>query len=104
MEASPAWLSPDEIGRALAAYPGVVEVHDLHVWEVTSGFPALSAHVDRARRRRLPRAPAPARRAALEHFGVRHTTLQVDHETPEQGPIQIELPDEAVARAPAPQG
>ena len=45
MEAAPAGLEPDEIGHVLAAQPGVVEVHDLHVWEVTSGFPALSAHV-----------------------------------------------------------
>ena len=45
MEAAPAGLDPDEIGRALASQPGVVEVHDLHVWEVTSGFAALSAHV-----------------------------------------------------------
>ena len=36
---------PQAIGHALAAHPGVSEVHDLHVWEVTSGFPALSAHV-----------------------------------------------------------
>src|SRR5207302_11357791 len=45
MEAAPAGLDPNRIGQQLAAEPGVVEVHDLHVWEVTSGFPALSAHV-----------------------------------------------------------
>jgi hypothetical protein len=45
LEASPRDLDPDEIGRALAAQNHVVEVHDLHVWEVTSGFPALAAHV-----------------------------------------------------------
>ena len=45
MEAAPEGIDPEEIGRALAGQPGVVEVHDLHVWEVTSGFPALSAHV-----------------------------------------------------------
>ena len=45
LEAAPRGLDPQEIGHALAAHPGVVEVHDLHVWEVTSGFPALSAHV-----------------------------------------------------------
>ena len=45
LEAAPARVDLDEIGHALAAQPGVVEVHDLHVWEVTSGFPALSAHV-----------------------------------------------------------
>ena len=45
LEAAPEGLDPQQIGRTLAAQPGVVEVHDLHVWEVTSGFPSLSAHV-----------------------------------------------------------
>src|SRR5438067_2496096 len=45
LEAAPEGLDPNEIGRLLVGQPGVVEVHDLHVWEVTSGFPALSAHV-----------------------------------------------------------
>jgi cobalt-zinc-cadmium efflux system protein len=91
MEAAPAGLDPAEIGRALAAEPDVVEVHDLHVWEVTSGFPALSAHVVvragadcHERRRHLQRV--------LEgRFGIRHTTLQVDHEAAPQGPMQIEI-------------
>jgi cobalt-zinc-cadmium efflux system protein len=45
MEAAPSGMSARDIGEALAADPDVVEVHDLHVWTVTSGFPALSAHV-----------------------------------------------------------
>jgi len=45
LEAAPEGIDPNAIGRDLAAQPGVVEVHDLHVWEVTSGFPALSAHI-----------------------------------------------------------
>ncbi len=45
MEAAPEGIDPDAIGRALAAYPGVAEVHDLHIWEVTSGFSAISAHI-----------------------------------------------------------
>ena len=45
LEAAPEGLDVDEIGRAMAAAPGVREVHDLHVWTITSGFPALSAHV-----------------------------------------------------------
>jgi cobalt-zinc-cadmium efflux system protein len=45
LEASPRGLDPDEIGRRMASHAGVSEVHDLHVWEVTSGFPSLSAHV-----------------------------------------------------------
>ena len=60
LEAAPEGLDPQQIGRALAAHPGVVEVHDLHVWEVTSGFPALSAHVVVRAGSRLPRAAARA--------------------------------------------
>ena len=91
MEAAPSGIDPDEIGRTLASRPGVVEVHDLHVWEVTSGFPALSAHVVvragddcHERRREL-------QRIVSERFGISHTTLQVDHEAAEQGPLQIEV-------------
>jgi cobalt-zinc-cadmium efflux system protein len=92
MEAAPPGIDPDEIGRTLAAQPGVVEVHDLHVWEVTSGFPALSAHVVvragddcHERRRGL-------QRMVDERFGISHTTLQVDHEAAPQPPLQIEVP------------
>ncbi len=81
LEAAPRGMDPQAIGRALAAHPGVREVHDLHVWEVTSGFPALSAHVLVP-----PDADCHARRAELEHllaerFGLEHTTLQVEHES-----------------------
>jgi cobalt-zinc-cadmium efflux system protein len=91
MEAAPAGLDPEEIGRVLAAEPGVVEVHDLHVWEVTSGFPALSAHVlvragsdCHALRRQL-------QQLVEQRFDVRHTTLQVDHAPADQQPLQIEV-------------
>jgi cobalt-zinc-cadmium efflux system protein len=92
MEAAPEGMDPEEIGRVLASQPGVVEIHDLHVWEVTSGFPALSAHVVvhidddcHAVRRKL-------QQLASDQFGIAHTTLQVDHEAAEQPPLQIELP------------
>jgi cobalt-zinc-cadmium efflux system protein len=77
----------------LAAQTGVVEVHDLHVWEVTSGFPALSAHVvvrsgdDCHERRRALQA------VVHDRFGIDHTTLQVDHEAAPQPPLQIEVPE-----------
>ena len=45
LEATPKGLDAQEIGRAIAAQRGVVEVHDLHVWQITSGFPSLSAHI-----------------------------------------------------------
>ena len=45
LEAAPEGLSPEEIGSAVRSHAGVTDVHDLHVWEISSGFPALSAHV-----------------------------------------------------------
>ena len=91
LEAAPEGLDPEEIGRTLAAHPGVVEVHDLHVWEVTSGFPALSAHVvvraggDCHELRRV------LQQELVAQFGLRHTTLQVDHEAAPQAPLRIEV-------------
>lgn len=89
MEGTPKGMDAGEIGQALAAQRGIVEVHDLHVWEVTSGFPALAAHVlvepgdDRhARRRQLERL-------LDERFGIEHTTLQVDHRV-DPRPLRIE--------------
>ncbi len=90
MEAAPAGLDPEQIGRALAAAPGVVEVHDLHVWEVTSGFPALSAHVVVGAGDDCHGLRRALQQLLEEQFGVRHTTLQVDHEAAPQPPLQIE--------------
>jgi cobalt-zinc-cadmium efflux system protein len=92
LEAAPRGIDVAQVGRALAAAPGVVEVHDLHVWEVTSGFPALSAHVTVSRQ-----ADCHAARRDLEallhaRFGLDHTTLQVDHEGGEL--LSIEAPEQ----------
>jgi cobalt-zinc-cadmium efflux system protein len=80
LEAAPEGLDVEQIGNALAAHPHVTNVHDLHVWEISSGFLALSAHVlvrpdddCHAVRRELEQLLA-------ERFGIEHTTLQVDHE------------------------
>ena len=45
LEGAPAGMDAREVGAAIASTPGVVGVHDLHLWTITSGFPALSAHV-----------------------------------------------------------
>jgi cobalt-zinc-cadmium efflux system protein len=79
LEASPRNLDPAAIEAAVRAVPDVSDVHELHVWEVTSGFPALSAHVLVA-----PGSDCHERRVFLEQllldtFGIDHTTLQVDH-------------------------
>jgi cobalt-zinc-cadmium efflux system protein len=88
LEAAPRGLDPQEIGRSLASEPHVVEVHDLHVWEVTSGMPSLSAHVTvragcdtQAHRRGLAEL-------LRERFGIDHSTLQV--EARHEGPLEIE--------------
>jgi cobalt-zinc-cadmium efflux system protein len=79
LEAAPEGLDPGTIGNALAAQQGVVEVHDLHVWEVSSGFPALSAHVLVASDRDCHEARRRLETLLQERFGLDHTTLQVDH-------------------------
>ncbi len=88
LEGAPRGIDTAAVGTRLASEPGVRDVHDLHIWEITSGFPALSAHVlvdpggDCHGIRRL------LERALADEFGIEHTTLQVDHARPEL--IQIE--------------
>jgi cobalt-zinc-cadmium efflux system protein len=79
LEGAPKGIDAAALGRRLAEAPGVADVHDLHVWTITSGFPALSAHVlvergddCHARRRELEEI-------LLREYGIEHTTLQVDH-------------------------
>jgi cobalt-zinc-cadmium efflux system protein len=79
LEMAPEGVDVEEIGRAMAGHPRVTEVHDLHVWEIGTSFPALSAHVLVE-----PEADCHAIRRELElllaeRFEVEHTTLQVDH-------------------------
>jgi len=79
LESTPAGIDARELGRRIIAVDGVRDVHDLHVWTITSGFPAMSAHVLVGRGE-----DCHARRRQIEglierDFGIRHTTLQVDH-------------------------
>jgi cobalt-zinc-cadmium efflux system protein len=89
MEAAPAGLDLEALGAAICAEQEVRSVHDLHVWTVTAGFGALSAHVVVARdcdrdlvRRRLELLLA-------DRFGIEHTTLQVEEEA-DEGLLRIE--------------
>src|SRR5918998_3023001 len=88
LEATPRDLNAEEVGQKMASADGVVEVHDLHIWTITSGFPALSAHVlvgrqedCHARRRELETLLAHA-------YGISHTTLQMDHVGDHHGSLQ----------------
>jgi cobalt-zinc-cadmium efflux system protein len=89
LEAAPRGLDPQTVGETLVSQPGVVEVHDLHVWEITSGFPALSAHVLVAAESDCHAARRDMEALLRERFGLDHTTLQVDHAG---GLLSIEQP------------
>jgi cobalt-zinc-cadmium efflux system protein len=80
LEAAPEGIDPNAVGHALASYPGVVSVHDLHVWEVTSGFPSLSAHIVVGWDDDCHDCRAGLEFMLHETFGLDHTTLQVEHE------------------------
>jgi cobalt-zinc-cadmium efflux system protein len=89
LEGAPGEVDPGEVARTIVAEDGVVETHDVHVWTVTSGFTALSAHVLVA-----PEIDCHAVRRRLEQqleqrFGVTHTTLQVDHATQRSQTVEI---------------
>jgi cobalt-zinc-cadmium efflux system protein len=83
LEASPRGLDPQAIGHTLASYEGVVEIHDLHLWEVTSGFPSLSAHVTVAQEADCHRIRLALADQLERDYGIGHSTLQVEHEPEE---------------------
>jgi cobalt-zinc-cadmium efflux system protein len=89
LEGAPKGVSVREVGMAIASEPQVCEVHDLHVWEITSGFPSLSAHVLVPEGEDCHEARRALERMLAQRFGIEHTTLQVDHLAPERL-LQIE--------------
>ncbi len=79
LEGAPPGLDPAAVGAALAADPQVAEVHDLHVWTITSGFAALSAHVLVVPGEDCHAVRGRLQRLLRDEFGIQHATLQVDH-------------------------
>lgn len=78
MQAAPAGMDVAAIENRLRTIPGVVDVHDLHVWTLTSGFDVMTCHLlvtDLVEARAAIRA---ARRIAKDEFGIEHTTIQID--------------------------
>jgi cobalt-zinc-cadmium efflux system protein len=96
MEAAPPGLEMEDVGAAICAVESVRSVHDLHVWTLTAGFPALAAHVvvtpdcdrDLARRR--------LEVMLHESFSIEHTTLQMEEEAP-AGLLSVEPPGREAA-------
>ena len=79
LEAAPEGYDPADIITAITGQPGVASVHDVHVWLITSGFPALSAHVLVRRPADCHQVRGELERLLCHRFGLDHTTLQVDH-------------------------
>ncbi len=84
LEGTPRGVDTAEVNRVLLAVPGVLDVHDLHLWTITSGRHAVSAHlvVDEARSLHCGDASVldTAAKALRHHFGLTHSTLQVEHD------------------------
>lgn len=78
LEAAPQGIDPAAIGQAMAAHASVVEVHDLHIWEITSGEPALSAHVIVAAEKDCHATRVELAQLLATRHGISHSTLQLD--------------------------
>jgi cobalt-zinc-cadmium efflux system protein len=95
MEGAPGHLDVEAIERALAEVPGVLGIHDLHVWTITSGFVSLSAHLKISRGQDIQPVIRNADEIVSSRFGILHTTFQPEiadepgcetHSCPESGP------------------
>ncbi|MGB3681916.1 MAG: cation diffusion facilitator family transporter [Rubrobacteraceae bacterium] len=79
LESSPPGIDAEEVGNKMAGVEGVKEIHDLHIWMVTSGFPALTAHVLVGKEEDCHERRRELEGLIAEEFDIDHTTLQVDH-------------------------
>ncbi|MDN5763620.1 MAG: cation diffusion facilitator family transporter, partial [Microlunatus sp.] len=95
LEAAPRGTEVAAIDRDLHAVEGVVDVHDLHVWEVTSGFPALSAHILVDHSHNCHERRETITQLLADRYDLHHTTLQVDH------PSSTTVPTEQLRTRPA---
>lgn len=81
MEGTPAHIKLDDVLGALEALPHVQEIHDLHVWTITSGFVSLSAHVVVNEVADAAAVVKSAEQILVQRFRIRHTTIQIDRVT-----------------------
>jgi cobalt-zinc-cadmium efflux system protein len=79
LEQSPPGMDANQVGRKMVGVEGVEEVHDLHLWTITSGFPALAAHVLVGNDQDCHERRREIEKVLYREFGIEHTTLQVDH-------------------------
>jgi len=82
LEGAPRHLDLDEIARRVNAVPGVARIHDLHIWTVGSGFPAMSAHVDLVAGADPEAVRRAVHRLLHQEYSVAHTTIQTESAPP----------------------
>jgi cobalt-zinc-cadmium efflux system protein len=82
LEATPEGIDGERVGRRMAQIDGVRDVHDLHIWTITSGFPALAAHVTAEPGRDCAELRRTLAAMLIREFGITHTTLQVEPPAP----------------------
>lgn len=80
LEGLPAGLRYDEIAEAMRAVPAVADLHDLHVWSITSGFPVLTSHVVIADDAGPERVLSDLQEVLVRRFGITHATLQLERQ------------------------
>jgi cobalt-zinc-cadmium efflux system protein len=78
MESTPAHLDVDQVRSAMAETSGAREVHDLHIWTITSGMVSLSAHVTLAEGHDQAAVLESLRVALHDRFGIDHITIQIE--------------------------
>lgn len=93
LEAVPEHIDLAEVGKEMASVEGVEEVHDLHVWTLTSGRYALSAHVTISKLQEWPAIQRSLEAFLADRFQIGHTTLQVAA-TPDHRIEEIRFPQE----------
>jgi cobalt-zinc-cadmium efflux system protein len=92
LEAVPAHIDAREVARALTATRGVVGLHDLHIWTVTSGLVALSCHCELNGERDSDRILAELCDMLHERFDIHHVTIQPELERLHGGEVEHGLP------------
>ncbi|WML30077.1 cation diffusion facilitator family transporter [Neobacillus sp. OS1-32] len=81
MEGSPTEIDANEVKAALGQIPLVREVHDLHIWTITSGYPVLSCHITIADEGVHDEILAQSQKILHDHFDIEHSTVQIEKET-----------------------
>jgi cobalt-zinc-cadmium efflux system protein len=80
LDAVPEGIDPDAVRGFLASLPGVVQIHDLHIWAMSTTETALTAHLVMPATANVPSFLSETCKAIHDQFGIEHSTLQVDPE------------------------